>query len=116
APQLEAAASLQGAVAQAPAQVLQYELGVEAFAGLAGGRCTLAALAGDAAADIALPVRDEIARIETVQAQGHVPGQAWAPASLALAVQGAGRHARVQRVDARAGLVAAHVQLPAGVV
>ena len=108
--QHEAAAARQRAPAQAPAQRLHVGLCIEAarVAGTAGG--------GDAALDVAVPARCEVAGVEAVQHQRQVPVEHRVPASFAGGLQRAGGHGRLQRMDAHARRVAAQVQHQVGLL
>src|SRR5690606_3681273 len=75
--QAHLAAAGQVAAAQAPAQVLQVEQRVEA--GVGAGP----AAGGQASVHPAVPAGGEVARVEAVQAQVQVPGQARRPGRLA---------------------------------
>ena len=81
--------------------------------GIEAVRRACAAGAGDAAFERAVPVRHEIAGIETVQLRGDIPAQRRRPRNVSVRVERATGRRGVQRIDRRPRRVAAPIEMQA---
>ncbi|MNV15640.1 hypothetical protein D3C71_1063720 [compost metagenome] len=112
----ELGACIHAAAAQPALELRHVHGGLEAHCVATGRRRQLLALGGERAGQIAFPARQEITGVETGQPRIHIPGQHRRPRGGASQVQRATRCGRLELFDTGLLIVAAHVEIEAGVL